>query len=135
MTSEMILVFNHLYDDVWAAFPKSNKQKNRFQLPTIIFPKDFVPTTGRGYKCRVTERLYATYIYNDQRYKVAQAMPKDMGDVVDFFHYQLDRIEKRKSRSRKDGGATMRAAFEKLLEGDKGFEKFITNRKAKQLSV
>lgn len=129
MTGEMTLVFSNLYDDVWAAFPKSNRYKSRFQPPTIIFPHDFVPEVGKKYRCRVTDRMYATYMYQDKMHKVAYAMPKEMGNMVDFFHYQLDVLEKREGRLQGDGGSTMKAAFEKLLEGDEGFEEFAKERK------
>lgn len=129
MSEKTTLVFSNLYDDVWAAFPKRNRMASRFRLPVIIFPKDFQPEMGKKYKCRVTETAMGIFVYREQRYRVAYAMPTEMGTEMDYLEYKIDLLEKRNSHLIKDGGITMRSAFEKLLEGDENFKKFAKKRK------
>lgn len=133
MSGKSVLVFRNLHDNVWAAFPKRNRTTSMFHLPIIIFPKEFQPETGKRYKCRVTETAMGLFKYNNQSYRVAYAMPAEMGTEMDYLEYKLDLLEKRNSHMRKDGGETMKAAFERLLNQDDGFKKFVNEGKTMEV--
>jgi hypothetical protein len=81
-----ILVFRHLYDNVWAAFAQA---PNKWSRDQIIMPQNFKPETGQKYECRIHQTMYGTYVWNDQTYDLCFAELTDAADVMEIIEYQL----------------------------------------------
>lgn len=66
---EMMVVFNHLYHDKWAAFRGEAK---KFQPRRIIFP-NFVPEEGKEYRVRFKVTKTGVFVYKGEEFRVCRA--------------------------------------------------------------
>lgn len=76
-----ILSFQHLYDNVFAAFEKAT---DKWSKPRIIMPKGFTPEIGQKYECRVTETMYGVFTYNGQDYRLCIAELETAASIIDL---------------------------------------------------
>jgi hypothetical protein len=98
---KMNLAFKHLYDDKWACI---QKPRYNWKRPTIIFPNNFNPETGKNYSCNIISTP-ATFIYNDINYNVSIAHLEDRASIIEEIDY--------KYKPRKAAKTAMQLAFEK----------------------
>lgn len=97
----MSLVFKHLYDNKWACI---QKPEHNWERPTIIFPNDFNPETGKSYFCNIVSTM-ATFVYNNTDYNVSIAHLEDRASIIE----EIDH----KYKPRKIEKTAMQLAFEK----------------------
>lgn len=97
----MNLIFKHLYDDKWACIQKS---RYNWEGPTIIFPHDFDPETGKSYSCNIVSTT-GTFIYNDINYNLSIAHLENRAGIIEEIDY--------KYKPRKAAKTAMQLAFEK----------------------
>lgn len=99
------LSFEHLYDNRCGCIQKVRK---KWEHPTIIFPFDFIPETGKKYSC-VIECTNAVFVYNNILYRVSSAYLEDRASFMEEIDYKLKKQEPEKT--------TMQLAFENAGKG------------------
>lgn len=92
---EMTLTFQHLYDDKFGVIVDT-RQRYSWDRRTLIVPSEFVPRLGESYDCYVS-MTGGFFTYNNEEFKLAIAVRKDGGNIIDEIEYKFGKIGEEKS--------------------------------------